>query len=274
MTGADAGGLLAGLEQAAIAAGAAIMEAVARGVDHRLKADLSPVSIADEAAEKVICTILERLYPKIPIVAEERASKGIVPAELGGRFFLVDPLDGTKEFLAGRPDYTVNIALVEFGCPVAGVIVTPAAGRLHVGSTAEGAVAADIDFARPQWRGNSRRLHVRTPDGPLVAVASRSHRTPETDRFLAERGIADVVSAGSSLKFCLIAEGKADIYPRFGRTMEWDIAAGDAILRAAGGRTVDLEGRDMIYGKRQHGGPNDFENSHFIAAGGIAPKST
>ncbi|WP_151983185.1 3'(2'),5'-bisphosphate nucleotidase CysQ [Rhizobium sp. EC-SD404] len=263
--------LLRSIEDAALVAAAMIMQQRHRGVTVQLKSDQSPVSTADVEAERAICTMLERQHPLIPIVAEERASSGQIANDLGDTFFLVDPLDGTKEFLAGRTDFTVNIALIIKGSPVAGAIISPALGRMYSGLRGSEASTVEIDVNSLDWRGNSKPLIVRSPSKMEIAVASRSHRCFETDEFIKRKGVQKVVSAGSSLKFCMIAEGLADVYPRFGRTMEWDTAAGDAILRAAGGRTVDTSGRDLIYGKRHDGTTNDFANPAFIAIGADYP---
>jgi 3'(2'), 5'-bisphosphate nucleotidase len=246
------------LERTALAAGALILRHFTEGVETRHKADCSPVTLADEEAEALICRDLERHYPDIPIVAEERVAAGIVPPALGRRFFLVDPLDGTREFVAGRAEFTVNIALVVDGSPLAGVVHAPALGMLY---------ATDRDGAY-RLNGGHRRERLGCRDRPAlpVAVISRSHNTPETDAYLASHGITAFAAIGSSLKFCLLAEGKADIYPRMSRTMEWDTAAGDAVLRAAGGRTVTLAGDALAYGKTGQAGDSDFANPHFIAS--------
>lgn len=254
-------------EQAAIAAGQAIMEIYAGDDVHRLKADNSPVTIADERAEAIICRRLEEAFPHIPIVAEERAARGILPDVLGDAFFLVDPLDGTREFIRRSSDFTVNIALVTRGTPTHGVVLTPVNGKLYLASPEAGAIVTDIDMATGVRKTPPLRLETRKPQSPAVAVASKSHRTPETDAYLAENGIRQWVSVGSSLKFCCLASRQADIYPRFGRTMEWDTAAGDAVLRAAGGMTVTTDGRPLAYGKRNQAHDSDFANPSFIAMG-------
>jgi 3'(2'), 5'-bisphosphate nucleotidase len=201
----------------------------------------------------VICARLARLDPGTPVVAEEDAEPAPEVRE-DGRFWLVDPLDGTKEFLAHRDEFTINIALIDSGSPVLGVVYAPALGRLF---------AAEPGTAFVEDREGRQEVAARNPppDGATV-VSSRSHGDPEAlARFESKRPIKDSITIGSSLKFCLVATGEADLYPRFGRTMEWDTAAGDAVLRAAGGRVTDLEGRPLTYGKP------GYENPHFVAWG-------
>jgi 3'(2'), 5'-bisphosphate nucleotidase len=246
--------LIKELAEVARAAGAIIMRHYAIATPSRLKSDRSPVTAADEAAEEYILAALGRLAPGVPVLAEESASAGRLPDLSGDVFFVVDPLDGTREFLDRNGEFTVNIALVEATCPVAGVVYAPALDRLFRGT---GASAVE-ENAQGQ-----RALHVRTPaTGALRAVASRSHRDPQTEAFLARHAITDVVSAGSSLKFCLLAAGEADVYPRMGPTMEWDTAAGHAVLLAAGGRVTLEDGQTpLAYGKAADG----FRNPNFIA---------
>ncbi len=246
------------LETLAIAAGQAIMRIAAGGVAVEAKADDTPVTAADREAEAIILVGLRQHYPDIPVVAEEEYAAGLTTQAPGDAFFLVDPLDGTREFVAGRPDYTVNIALVQDGVPVIGVVHAPARNRLWSGSPGE-ASQADVDAGGRII--HRRPMRVVAPSRPPRIVASRSHNTPETDAFIARHPGAAIVSVGSSLKFCLVAAGEADLYPRFGRTMEWDTAAGDAILRAAGGMTRTLDGEPMRYGKAPV-----FENPHFLAS--------
>jgi 3'(2'), 5'-bisphosphate nucleotidase len=218
----------------------------------RLKADASPVTAADEAAEAVILAGLAELTPEIPVVAEETVAAGRIPEIGDGLFWLVDPLDGTKEFISKNGEFTVNIALIEGGEPVLGVVLAPALGKVWWGARGHGAMTRD-------GQGEARRIEVRPKPERLVAVASRSHADPQTEAFLDEAGVAERISAGSSLKFCLVAEGKADLYPRFGRTMEWDTAAGHAVLAAAGGRVTTRDGAPFLYRKP------GFENPGFIA---------
>jgi 3'(2'),5'-bisphosphate nucleotidase len=225
-----------------------------------IKADGSPVTKADLAAEAIILDGLARLAPGVAVVSEEGEH---VPPPAGARFFLVDPLDGTKEFIARSGEFTVNIALIEDGAPVLGVVHAPALGRLWLGARGLGAIEVEADGAR-------RPLHVRAAPARIVAIGSRSHGGARTAAWLERFAVERFVSAGSSLKFCLVAAGEADVYPRLGRTMEWDTAAGDAILRAAGGFVTGLDGAPLVYGK--HGRPDDadFANPDFVAWGDAA----
>jgi len=235
-------------------AGAVILDHYGRDVEVRKKADASPVTAADEAAEAVILEGLAELAPSVPVVAEERVAAGKVPALDEQPFWLVDPLDGTKEFLSRNGEFTVNIGLVEDGLPTLGVVQAPALGKVWWGAVGHG--------ARARSEGTERAIAARPRrSSGLVAVASRSHADPETEAWLDEVGAAERISAGSSLKFCLIAEGRADLYPRFGPTMEWDTAAGHAVLRAAGGRVTTRDGAPFLYRK------SGFRNPGFIAYG-------
>ena len=219
------------------------------------KADASPVTEADERAELMILAELAELTPDIPVVSEEAAAAGRIP-EFGARFWLVDPLDGTKEFVKRNGEFTVNIALIENGVPVLGVVHAPALGRTYAGAGPGTATLAEAG-------GAARAIQARpVPEEGLTVVASRSHGdTPTLDAFLAGRKVARLTGAGSSLKFCLVAAGEADVYPRFGRTMEWDTAAGHAVLAAAGGRVTDTAGHPLAYGKP------GLDNPHFVAWG-------
>lgn len=250
------------MESAALAAGRAIMAVHAAGPDVHYKPDRSPVTEADEEAERVILAALRQHVPTVPVVAEEAVAAGLIPDISGGIFFLVDPLDGTREFVAGRSEFTVNIALVRKGVPVAGIVYAPA---LSSGFTAVDGRAERFTVAGGTI-GERQTIGCRGRGGVLTAVASRSHDTPETARFLDAHGIGACTAIGSSLKFCLVAEGLADVYPRFSRTMEWDTAAGDAVLRAAGGETRTLDGQPLAYGKRNQAHDADFANPNFIAA--------
>ncbi len=234
-------------------AGALIEDIRARGAAVREKADGSPVTVADEAANAFIVGRLAALTPDIPIIAEESVAEGDVPT-IGERFWLVDPLDGTKEFISRNGEFTVNVALIEDGLPTLGVVFAPAIGQLYLAGP--GAVTLEKDG------GAARPIVVRRPaaDG-LVVVASRSHRDAKTDDYLADFEVKSLTAAGSSLKLCLVAAGEADLYPRLGRTMEWDIAAGHAVLAAAGGRVETLDGAPLRYGKP------GFENPFFVARG-------
>ena len=256
--------VLAAFERLALAAGVEIMEVFHAGATVEEKADSSPVTEADRRAEAVILEGLRSQFPGVPCVAEEEASAGLLPPDLGQAFFLVDPLDGTKEFIKRRPDFTVNIALVRNGIPEIGVVYAPAQGVLYAGRPGKAfAVAVTADHVP----GDRTEISVRKCPPSRTIVASRSHRTPETDEFIGRHADAQIVSVGSSLKFCLLASGKADLYPRFGRTMEWDTAAGDAVLRAAGGSTSTLDGNPLLYGKRNQGHDADFANPWFVAEG-------
>lgn len=269
MSGAafDFPALLAVFEELAIKAGAEIMDVRAKGVTAESKADQSPVTEADNRAEAVILQGLRATFPDIPVVAEEEAAAGRVPDTGAAPFILVDPLDGTKEFIGGKTDFTVNIALVDRNFPIAGLVYAPARNRMWTGMPGR-AESATVDDSG----AISDRMPISgaTIAEPVRVVASKSHRTPETDTFIARFPGAETVSVGSSLKFCLLAQGEADLYPRFGRTMEWDTAAGDAVLRAAGGRTVNPDGSAFLYGKRNQGHDSDFANGWFIAVTGQA----
>ena len=246
------------LTELALAAGARIMEIYDSGdFDAQAKADASPVTAADLAANDVIVAGLAKAFPDIAIVTEEAAESH---AQEGlDRFFLVDPLDGTKEFINRRGEFTVNIALIEGGVPVAGVVYAPALGRLWA---TRGTTAVELGVKdHVVQAGTARALSVSNPDnGALVVVASKSHRDQATDDFIARFKVGGFTSAGSSLKFCLLAGGEADFYPRLGRTMEWDTAAGHAVLRAAGGHVIRHDDHtDFTYGKP------GYENPFFLA---------
>jgi len=232
------------------------IEAESEGLEVRRKSDDSPVTAADEACEAFILDALTKLTPEIPTISEEAAESGGLPTgDMPRRFWLVDPLDGTKEFITRNGEFTVNIGLVENGQPVAGVVHAPALAMTWAGA-ADRATFSETD--RPPMAIEARRQ----PEDGATVVASRRHGAgPELDAFLANHKVKELVSAGSSLKFCLIASGKADIYPRFGRTMEWDTCAAHAVLRAAGGHVETLDGRELAYGKL------GLDNPHFIAWG-------
>jgi 3'(2'), 5'-bisphosphate nucleotidase len=241
-------------------AGAAIMAVYATPFASRAKADRSPVTDADEAAEAVIVAGLQALTPDIPVIAEELAARGRLPALGPGPFWLVDPLDGTREFVGRNSDFTVNIALIGADRrPLLGVVLAPAceSGIAWLGAAGQGARrfdGPDDDTGRP--------VQARTvpPEGATVLV-SRNHRDPETDAWLATQKVAAEISAGSSLKFCRIAEGSADLYPRFASIMEWDTAAGQAVLEAAGGSVTTWDGAPLAYGKP------GFRNPGYLARG-------
>ena len=246
--------LLDDFAEAAREAGAAILEVVRRGFDVEAKSDSSPVTAADRAAELVILAALARAAPGVPVIAEEEVAAGRIPRH-GDTYFLVDPLDGTKEFVRGGDDYTVNIGLIENGSPTLGVVYAPATRRLHAGVVGWGA-----------WRdeGNGRvAIQTRPRGAETTAVASKSHLNQATIDYLEEAvGACSYVSIGSSLKFCILAEGEADIYPRAAPTSEWDTAAGHAVLLAAGGLVDGLDGTALRYGKTA------FLNRAFVATSG------
>jgi len=257
----NTGALIQSLIYTAQRAGGAIMAVYATDFAVQTKPDESPVTVADEAAEKIILADLAAIAPGIPVVAEEAVAAGQVPV-IAERFFLVDPLDGTKEFISRRDEFTVNVALIEAGEPLLGVVFAPARHELFWGDVRAGKagrIDADPDGTMPSL-GNPIAARP-APARGLTAVASRSHRTPETDAFLANYPITEFRSIGSSLKFCLVATGEADIYPRLGTTMEWDTAAGHAVLAAAGGRVTGLAGEPFRYGKP------GFRNGNFVARG-------
>ena len=246
--------LLEDIAVAAREAGEAILEIVRRGFDVEHKRDASPVTEADRAAELIILAALARAAPGVPVIAEEEVAAGRIPAH-GDTYFLVDPLDGTKEFVRGGEDYTVNIGLIVDGVPHLGAVFAPATERLHAGLVGGGAWLEDV----------SNRIPIRTrkPGDDLVAVASKSHFNQPTADYLCEAAKdCGYVAIGSSLKFCIVAEGRADIYPRLSPTSEWDTAAGHAVLLAAGGRVDGPDGQPLAYGKRA------FLNRGFVATGG------
>ena len=244
----------------AIAAGRAIGQVYASDFSARAKGDLTPVTEADEAAERIILAGLARLFPQVPVISEEAAAAGRIPA-VGDSFFLVDPLDGTKEFISRNGEFTVNIARIDGGVPVAGIVHAPAIARIFWGELGVGAAQGRLgeDGTVTQWLP----MHVRTcPADGATVVASRSHRDQATEDYLKRIRVKSLRSAGSSLKFCLVAAGEADLYPRFGRTMEWDTAAGQAVLMAAGGKVMTTAGEPLLYGKRDRG----YDNPGFIAS--------
>jgi len=246
--------LLEEVAAAAREAGEAILDVVRRGFAVESKADRSPVTEADRAAELIILGALARAAPGVPVIAEEEVAAGRIPAH-GDSYFLVDPLDGTKEFVRGGDDYTVNIGLIVGGAPRLGVVFTPACGELHGGLVGHGAWI--------ESSGGRRAIATRDRPEQLVAVASKSHFNQATADYLEQAaGICQHVAVGSSLKFCIVAEGKADIYPRLSPTSEWDTAAGHAVLLAAGGRVDGPDGSPLRYGKKA------FINRGFVATGG------
>ena len=228
----------------------------------RQKADKSMVCDADERAEAIILAGLEARLPSVPVVAEEAASRGEKP-KCGRAFILVDPVDGTREFLHRNGEFTINIALILDGTPRAGAVYAPALGRMWFAGAHAYACFVEPGAPLPPLSGR-QPIHVRAnPCRGLTALASRSHADAQTDAFLARLPIVERRAAGSSLKFCILAEGGADVYPRVGQTMEWDTAAGDAVLRAAGGAVLDEHGEALRYGKADH----QYRNGPFVAWG-------
>jgi 3'(2'), 5'-bisphosphate nucleotidase len=253
----DCAALLPEIDAAAHEAGEAILAVYRTDFDVERKSDDSPVTQADLDAEQIILAVLRQLTPDIPVVAEEEVSAGRMP-EVGDRFWLVDPLDGTREFLSRNGEFTVNIALVQDRRPILGVVHAPARGLTFTGFLPGHATRQEGDEP-------VKRIAVRTPpDEGLTVVASRRHGSvEEREHFLEGRTVASRIACGSSLKFCVVAAGEADVYPRFGRTMEWDTAAGHAVLAAAGGRLTTTDGKEFLYRKP------GFENPGFIAWGGL-----
>lgn len=247
--------LLPAVRDVALAAGRETLRYYAESCPAELKADGSPVTAADRAAEAVIVPVLRALTPELPVVAEEAAAAGLAPHSAGERFWLVDPLDGTKEFLKRNGEFTVNIALIEQGVPVLGVVHVPVTGETYAAAGAGTATFAGASGERP--------IAVRAPPAEgLTVVASRSHRDDAAlDAFLGGTRVAERRPAGSSVKFCLLARAEADLYPRLGPTMEWDTAAGHAVLLGAGGTVSLLDGRPLTYGKPE------YRNPHFVARG-------
>lgn len=266
----------------AIRAGDEILKIYAEPFEVESKADGSPVTKADAAAEKIILAGLAERFADIPVVAEESVEAGNLP-KVGGRYFLVDPLDGTKEFLKKNGEFTVNIALVDEGRPVFGVVSAPALGEIYWGGRLErDGVARDAAFQGRIEEGTVTGVApavVRTPPAEgLSVLASRSHMSEETASFIGRFKVAETLSVGSSLKLCWVAAGRADLYPRLAPTMQWDIAAGDAVVRAAGGAVVYAgSGSDFTYRVPEGAEKDDLRNPHFLAVGdrtllqGLAP---
>ena len=253
--------LIAALTPAVDAAGSLILDIKAKGPTGITKSDGSPVTIADQKAEKILLAALTDLCPDIPVVSEENPDSHHQLA--GQQFFLVDPLDGTKEFIKADDNgaFTINIGLIENGLPVMGMLYAPARNAFYWGYQGGGAFCRNATRITP--------VNVRTvPDGGAMAVVSASHLDVATTNWLADRQINQTTSIGSSLKFALVASGQADVYPRFGPTMEWDTAAGDAILRAAGGMVFHPDGEIYRYGKQ------GYRNTPFIAYGQLMPLTT
>lgn len=240
-------------------AGSVIMDIHRCGVIADMKSDGSPVTEADHAAEQILLAALGKFAPDITVISEENAASHLIAPQ--DRFFLVDPLDGTKEFIQpeGAGAFTVNIGLIEKGVPVMGIVFAPALDRMFYGVQNHGSFEISVQ--------HEARLRVRETPATVTAIASRSHPNKTTDDWLQSQGITQISNIGSSLKFCLLAAGEADVYPRFGPTMEWDSCAGDAILRAAGGITLHPDGLPFTYGKA------DYLNGDFIACGGFVPSA-
>jgi len=249
-------GLLKAVEALAREAGEAIMGYYRNNVAIEQKDDYSPVTDADRAADAIIAAGLRALTPEIPVVTEEEVADGLAPTRIGARFWLVDPLDGTREFINDRDEFTVNIALIDEGAPVLGVVGVPARGTLYA---SDGPGRATLCEDGGEHRPIAARV---APTDGISVTSSRSHANKdELAAHLKDKVVRETIIAGSSLKFCLIAEGKADLYPRFGPTMEWDTAAAHAVLAAAGGHVRTLDGMEFTYGKPS------FRNPHFIASG-------
>ncbi|MDB6089896.1 MAG: hypothetical protein JWN85_2680 [Gammaproteobacteria bacterium] len=257
--------LLEAMIGAAVEAGRAAHEIYSGDFAVQRKADHSPVTAADHAAEAIILRRLAQAAPSTPIVAEEEVAAGRLPA-IADEFFLVDPLDGTKEFIHKRGEFTVNIALIRGGAPVLGVVYAPVNSALYIGDVAAGRALRSHQRTDLNETAPREPIRVRpVPARGLTVVISRSHATPETESYLAHYPIAERVSVGSSLKFCLVAAGAADLYPRLGPTMEWDTAAGQAVLIAAGGSVSAPGGAPLEYGKP------GLRNPFFIASGSLHP---
>ena len=247
--------LLAPLLDIARAAGQEIMRVYQGEFSVQMKADMSPVTDADLAAHRVINTDLQRITPGIPVLSEESAATPFATRSRWESYWLVDPLDGTKEFINKNGDFTVNIALIQRGVPLLGVVHVPVTGMSYYGCVGVGAFTRDQD-------GQASPIKVRglIPGKPVKVVASRSHRGPLLDGYLEKLGPHETVSRGSSLKFCLVAEGLADVYPRLGPTSEWDTGAGHAVLLAAGGQVIGMDGKPLPYNSKE-----SLLNPHFIA---------
>lgn len=242
-------------------AGKLILEIYATDFEARTKDEGSPVTEADEKAEVFILEQLRALAPDVPVVAEESAAAGNLPEGKLDEFFLVDPLDGTKEFISRNGEFTVNIALIQNGKPVLGAVHLPAKNETFWTRDPKTALLQDSE-------GTVKPLSCRAaPADGLVVVASRSHRDDATNALLEKLDVKELIGVGSSLKLCVLARGDADFYPRTGRTMEWDIGAGHAVLTAAGGQVLTMDGSPLGYGKLERG----YDNPAFLAIGAGAP---
>ena len=253
-------GLAEQIGEIAKRAGRGIMKVYETDFEVETKGDNSPVTKADQEAEALIFrAIRQGITGEFPLIGEEATAAGKAPDIGNGPFWLIDPLDGTKEFISRNGDFTVNIALIEDGMPVLGVVHLPVTQDTYI-ATRAGVFA--------QYGGDGKAMQIscrQAPKSGLIAIASRNHRTPETDAYLDKLNVGGTMSAGSSLKFCRVAEGRADVYPRFGPTMEWDTAAGHAVLMFAGGEVVTLDGKPLQYGKA------GLRNPNFIARGPGVP---
>lgn len=254
-------GLAEQIGEIARRAGRVIMDVYKTDFAVDTKSDASPVTKADQLAEDLIIrSIREGITSKFPLVGEESVSVGKIPVVGDSPFWLIDPLDGTKEFISRNGEFTVNIALIESGLPVLGVVHLPVTDDTFVATRAGVFV---------QYGGEGRAVQIscrQAPKDGIIAIASRSHGSDAVESYLAKMPVRERISAGSSLKFCRVAEGKADLYPRFGPTMEWDTAAGHAVLMYAGGEVVTEDGKPLLYGKP------GFRNPFFIARGPGVPK--
>lgn len=257
-------GLFERLLPAVVEAGEAILRIRATGNTVETKADQSPVTAADRAAEEILLGALRSLDPNLAVVAEEEVSAGRIPV-MASTYVAVDALDGTKDFLSGGSDFTVNVGLIRDGRPVAGIVGAPALATLWFGIAGRGAFRIEAGGGRVPVR-----VRVPNPES-LDIIASRSHRTAATDAFIARFPGARIVAAGSSLKLVAVAEGRADLYPRLAPTAHWDVAAGHAVLSAAGGQILDLDGRQLLYQRRPRKDGHPFLNPWFVATGGLDP---
>lgn len=250
--------LVTAMRRLSLEAGDKIMEIYGQDdFDVKAKSDDSPVTAADEAADAIISAGLRKAFPDVMLVTEEQAATHTAQ---GDTFLIVDPLDGTKEFIHRRGDFTVNIALVEGGVPTRGVVYAPAKSRMFF-TQSDGQSVEEIGPFTKEKVGSVQAISVSDADNSaLLVVASKSHRDQATDDYIGKYAVQDMKSAGSSLKFCLVATGEADLYPRLGRTMEWDTAAGHAVLNGAGGAVVRFDDlAPLMYGKA------GFANPFFIA---------
>jgi 3'(2'), 5'-bisphosphate nucleotidase len=242
---------------AIVARASSVILTISPAGGHSLKADRSPVTAADEASEAAILDGLARLLPGVPVVSEEMSARQ-APPKLDGSFILVDPLDGTREFIAGRDEFTLNVGIVTRGTPIAGIVAAPKQGRAW-----RGVVGIGCDHVQLAGAGKPQPVHTRRWPAQPVAVVSRSHLDPATEAFVAKLGPLKRDESGSAIKFCRIAEGAADVYPRLATTCEWDVAAGHAVIAAAGGIVSGPQGAPLVYGNAA----GNFRIPAFIAWG-------